>query len=59
MKRAPEFKTKVSEAIENCKKVKDLPACVDDIRRKLDFAIEVLGVKSENVNLLVTEDLFY
>ena len=58
-KRAPEFQTKLSEAFENCKKVADLPACVDDIKRKLDFAVEELGVKSENVILLVTEDVFY
>ena len=56
--RALELKTKVSEAIENCKKVSDLPACADDIKRNLDFAIEVLGVKPENVTLLATEDLF-
>ena len=58
-KRAPELKTKVSEAFERCKRVKDLPACVDDIKRKLDFAVEELGVKSENVILLVNEDVFY
>ena len=54
----PEFKTKVSEAIKECKKVKDLPACDGDIKRMLDFGIEELGVKPENVILLVTEDVF-
>ena len=54
----PEFKTKISDALNECKNVQDLPACVDDIKSKLDFAIEKLGVKPENVILLVTEDLF-
>ena len=53
-----EFKTKVSDALKICKNVKDLPACVDDIKRMLDFAVEKLGVKPENVILLVTEDVF-
>ena len=54
----PEFKTKISDALKECKNVKDLPACVDDIKSKLDFVVEKLGVKPENVILLVTEDLF-
>ena len=58
-KRAPEFQTKVSEALKNCEKIANLPACVDDIKIKLDFVVEKLGVKPENVILLVTEDLFY
>ena len=58
-KRAPEFQNKVSEALKNCKKIADLPACVDDIKRKLDFVVENLGVKPENVILLMTEDVFY
>ena len=56
---APEFQSKVSEALKNSEKIADLPACVDDIKRKLDFVVENLGVKPENVILLVTEDLFY
>ena len=44
-KRAPEFQTKVSEALKNCEKIANLPACVDDIKRKLDFVVENLGVK--------------
>ena len=54
----PEFKTKISDALKECKNVQDLPYCVNDIKRKLDFAVEKLGVKPENVILLVTEDLF-
>ena len=57
-KRAQELKTKVSKAIEECKNVNDLPTCVDDIKRKMDFVVEVLGVKPENVILLMTEDVF-
>ncbi len=36
-----------------------MPACADDIKQMLDFALEDLGVKPKNVILLVTEELFY
>ena len=57
--RIEELKTLIPQALQNCKKVADLPACVEDIKRMLDFSLEELGVKPEDVILLVTENLFY
>ena len=53
-KRVKELEVEIPKAIQKCKTVGDLPACVDDISGILNFMIEVLGVKPENVKLLVT-----
>ena len=57
-RRIEELKNEVPKAIDKCHKEPNLPACVNDIDVMLNFAIEELGVKPENVILLVTEDLF-
>ena len=57
-KRVEELKTQVLEALKKLKKVADLPACDDDLKRMVDFSLEVIGVKAENFTLLVTEDTF-
>ena len=44
-KRVEELKTQVLEAL-------------DDLKRMVDFSLEVIGVKAENFTLLVTEDTF-
>jgi hypothetical protein len=36
----------------------DLNACAEDIKKMLEFSLENLGVKPENVTLLVTEEVF-
>jgi hypothetical protein len=53
-KRALELNTKVSEALQKCKRVADLPACAEDLKRMLNFSLENLGVKPENVTLMAT-----
>ena len=58
LNRAEELKTQVPEALKKLKIVADLPACDDDLKRMVDFSIEVIGVKAENFTLLVTEDTF-
>ena len=57
-KRIDPLKGEVDKAIQTLKKVPPLPATVNDIEVMLNFAIEELGVKPENVILLVTDDLF-
>ena len=58
LNRAEELKTQVPEALKKLKIVADLPACDDDMKRIMDFSVEVIGVRPENVTLLVTEDTF-
>ena len=53
-----QLKIEVPKAIQTRKIVKPLPATVNDIEVMLNFAIEELGVKPENVILLVSDDLF-
>ena len=58
LNRVKELKTQFPEALKKLKIVADLPACDDDMKRILDFSIEDIGVKPENITLLVTEDTF-
>ena len=57
-KRIEELEIEVPEAIKNCKKVSDLPACVNDISQALNFMTEEMSVKPEHTKLLVVEELF-
>ena len=57
--RIEELKIKIPEALKKCKKVDDLKACKIDIEQMLNFGLEILGVKPEDLILLVTQDLFY
>ena len=40
------------------KKMKDLKIVSEDIKNWLNFSIEILGVKPEDVEILGTEDFF-
>ena len=42
------------EALKKCKKVANLPACVNDISGMMNFMVNVMGVKPEDVTLLTT-----
>ena len=57
-KRIEELEIEVPEAINKCKKVNDLPACVNDISWALNFFTEEMSVKPEHTKLLVVEELF-
>ena len=58
-KRIEELKIEIPEALKKCKKVGDLKACKNDMEQIVNFALQILGVKPEDMTLLVTEDLFY
>ena len=57
-KRELELQKIIPKAVKNCKKVKDLEACSEDVRHILNFCIEILGVKAKDFILLVHYDLF-
>ena len=58
-KRSEELKIEIPEALKKCKKVGDLKACKNDMEQIVNFLLQILGVKPEDMTLLMTEDLFY
>ncbi len=54
-KRVKELEIEISEGLKNLKKLSTLETTIDDAKQIQDFAIQVLDVHPEKIDLLATE----